>query len=44
MGLAQHSGFTKIEETTNQTESRQIKSSVNFLVRGENQSTWGKTS
>ena len=31
-----------IEETTNQTESQQIKSNVGFLVRGENQSTRGK--
>ena len=33
-----------IEQTTNQTESLQIKSNVGFLVRGDNQSTWEKTS
>ena len=36
-----------IEETTNQNESQQIKSKQNychFLVRGESQSTLGKTS
>ena len=36
-----------IEETTNQTESQQIKSKQNycyFLVRGESRSTLGKTS
>ena len=36
-----------IEETTNQTESQQIKSKKNycyFLVRGESRSTLGKTS
>ena len=44
MDLAKHSGFTNIEETTNQTGSQQIKSNVGFLVRGENRSTHGKTS